>query len=297
MKKLTCIFTLILGLTQVIQSQNNVMKDENGILWKITGNGLKKPSYLFGTFHLGVKPSNKIIDSCTKFIKQVDQFYGEIDITEAGQNPQQIQQMGMLDEGIKLADLINEDDYKLLKNFMKDSVAMDESVYAQMKPMMVSILISIAYMSKMEGMDDINYSIDKELQQIASENKIEIKGFESVKNQGEIMFNKITPIDQADYLIESIKTNQFSKESIQSMIAFYNQGNLNEINKMTEQIMNTSFVDIFLTQRNEKWMQTIQPLLSENKKIFIAVGAGHLTGNKGLIKLLREKGYTVKSIL
>jgi uncharacterized protein YbaP (TraB family) len=111
------------------------------------------------------------------------------------------------------------------------------------------------------------------------------------------MFNKITPIDQADYLIESIKTNQFSKESIQSMIAFYNQGNLNEINKMTEQIMNTSFVDIFLTQRNEKWMQTIQPLLSENKKIFIAVGAGHLTGNKGLIKLLREKGYTVKSIL
>ncbi len=288
---------MILGLTQVVQSQDKSMKAENGILWKISGNGLKKPSYLFGTFHLGVKPSNTILDSCTKFIKQVDQFYGEVNITEAGQNPQQIQQMGMLDEGIKLADLISEEDYKLLKHFMKDSLAMDESVYAHMKPMMVSILISIAYMSKMEGMDDINYSIDKDLQQIASENSIEVKGFETVKDQGEIMFNKITPIDQADYLIESIKTNQYSKESIQNMVNYYNKGNLNEINKMTHQNMNSTFVDIFLSQRNENWIKSIQAIFNDNKRIFMAVGAGHLTGDKGLIQLLRDKGYTLKPIL
>jgi uncharacterized protein YbaP (TraB family) len=57
-----------------------------------------------------------------------------------------------------------------------------------------------------------------------------------------------------------------------------------------------AFTDKFLNERNMNWLPIIISQISD-KSSFIAVGALHLPGKKGIIELLREKGYTVKPII
>jgi uncharacterized protein YbaP (TraB family) len=52
---------------------------------------------------------------------------------------------------------------------------------------------------------------------------------------------------------------------------------------------------ILLYNRNRNWVQKLKTIMSE-KSVTIAVGAGHLAGEKGVIKLLRKEGYTVKPV-
>jgi hypothetical protein len=56
-----------------------------------------------------------------------------------------------------------------------------------------------------------------------------------------------------------------------------------------------SFMENFLTQRNKNWIPVIEKLIS-SQKTFIAVGAGHLPGEFGVIELLRKKGFQVEAV-
>ena len=55
------------------------------------------------------------------------------------------------------------------------------------------------------------------------------------------------------------------------------------------------FEDILLTNRNKNWVKKIKPIM-DSKNLFIAVGAGHLGGEQGLIDLLRKEGYEVEGV-
>jgi uncharacterized protein YbaP (TraB family) len=57
----------------------------------------------------------------------------------------------------------------------------------------------------------------------------------------------------------------------------------------------SAFTDILLYHRNANWVKKIKPILPD-KSLLIAVGAGHLPGEKGLISLLRKEGYTITPV-
>src|SRR6476620_5114936 len=81
-------------LTMIIsgQSSNNkksktkkkpvAAASENTLLWRISGNGLPRPSYIFGTMHLLCKDDAKLSDSLQKAIEKTDQVYFEIDLDD-----------------------------------------------------------------------------------------------------------------------------------------------------------------------------------------------------------------------
>jgi len=50
-----------------------------------------------------------------------------------------------------------------------------------------------------------------------------------------------------------------------------------------------------LEKRNTNWIPLIEKA-AQSKATFFAFGAGHLAGDKGVITLLRQKGYTVKAV-
>ncbi|MBI3234868.1 MAG: TraB/GumN family protein [Bacteroidetes bacterium] len=296
MNKKSIYLALFIGMVGLVQAQSKNMKKDQGVLWQVSGNGLTKPSYIYGTFHLGIKPADSLVKTCVKLIKKSSIFFGEIDLYENNQDVQKMSLMGTLPNQGKLSELYTPEEYILVKKYMHDSLHLEEAMYEHFKPMMVSMMISMMSLTKLEGMDDINYSIDKEFQNIAIDNHVKVQGLETVEIQSDIMFNQISLKDQAKYLLQSIETEQFSKDSIQTMIKYYYEGNLFELNKMINQSMNKNFINIFLNQRNKNWLAIILPLLKKQESIFIAVGAGHLTGSSGLIQLLRKEGYTVNPI-
>ena len=82
------------------------------------------------------------------------------------------------------------------------------------------------------------------------------------------------------------------------MLAAYNNQRLDEIEKIvnTPEFGVEDNQDILLDNRNKNWIGKLKKLLPE-KSLFIAVGAGHLIGEKGLIALLRKEGYTLTPLL
>ena len=52
---------------------------------------------------------------------------------------------------------------------------------------------------------------------------------------------------------------------------------------------------VFLDNRNNNWVPQIETLI-KNNRTFIAVGAAHLGGPNGVIRLLEARGYTLKPI-
>lgn len=91
---------------------------DNALLWKISGNGIKKPSYLYGTIHAICDPSlNKnVMDA----MKNTQQLYLEIDIDDPNMEKQMLAGMYMKD-GVTMSSLVNEEDYKIVYEFLKEN--------------------------------------------------------------------------------------------------------------------------------------------------------------------------------
>jgi uncharacterized protein YbaP (TraB family) len=101
----------------------------------------------------------------------------------------------------------------------------------------------------------------------------------------------------AEMILETIRNQEEEKESTLKLMEFYSKEKVDKLipllEKQSVEIMN--FEDVFLYNRNKAWVPKIEKEM-KNKSCFIAVGAAHLFGKKGLIELLMEAGYTVTPI-
>src|SRR5688572_32233076 len=105
----------LLGITAFSQKNSNA---ENTLLWKISGNGLKKPSYLFGTIHMLCKEDAGLSDSLKNIIKNVKEVYFEVDLDNMFEMLTVMSKMKMRGD-TTLQDLLSETDYEKVKNYFK----------------------------------------------------------------------------------------------------------------------------------------------------------------------------------
>jgi uncharacterized protein len=103
---------------------------------------------------------------------------------------------------------------------------------------------------------------------------------------------------QARGLVDAV--TDYGKEGeldMDAMMDYYVEGNLDKLLEMTtkdedDEEMAKIFNDIFLVKRNYNMADRAEPYIKKGST-FIAVGAAHLPGEEGIIKLLRKKGYKV----
>ena len=96
-----------------------VMQLNAQILWKVTGNGLKNPSYLFGTHHLIDSEKVPALQKALTFVNEVDAVVNEIDMSDMQALQMKIMKGAMM-KGQNIRDLISEEDYKLLDTEFKE---------------------------------------------------------------------------------------------------------------------------------------------------------------------------------
>ena len=97
----------------------NAQKLENSLLWKISGNGIEKPSYLYGTMH-AVCETN-IDDEVLKAFDETSQLYLEIDMDDPNLQATMMRKIRMND-GVTISSLITKDEAKKLDTFLKDNI-------------------------------------------------------------------------------------------------------------------------------------------------------------------------------
>jgi uncharacterized protein YbaP (TraB family) len=137
--------------------------------------------------------------------------------------------------------------------------------------------------------------VEQELMIIAKKQNKTISGFETIAFQAGI-FDSIPYEKQAEALLQTIDSIESYSKTFTAMLEVYQKQHLNELQHLLDQEPGFSDTkEVMLDNRNKNWVTQIKDILPQ-KNIFIAVGAGHLVGENGLISLLKKEGYTLRPI-
>ncbi len=262
---------------------------ENSTLWKISGNNLEKPSYLFGTIHLTCNAS--FDEDAKKALDETTQIVLEIDMDDPALQQKMMGDMFMK-EGKTINDFLSEEDYKIIDTFFLENLGISLKNMQNLKPFFLSTMLY----PKM--LDCPIQSYELELVKIAKTQEEEILGLETIEDQL-LVFDTIPYQDQINDLLRTAKDKlKYDKENFSKMLKLYDDEDISKLLKMIIEDENYSFgkyQDVFLNNRNKNWISKIKSY-SKDKPTFFAVGAGHLAGEEGVINLLRKAGFTVTAL-
>ncbi|WP_153797477.1 TraB/GumN family protein [Foetidibacter luteolus] len=263
------------------------------LLWEVSGNGLQKPVYVFGTIHLICAPDAKVGTTLSAVIKKADEIYFEIDMDDLGQLFSGFTMARMKNDTI-LSELYSKEDYERLGRFFDDhDMGAQLETVQRMQPILTSSLLYQLLLpcSETNGME---LAIMKE----AKPYNKEIKGLETAAFQAGIL-DEIPYSLQAKELLNMADSINDYRKMINEMIELYRQQDfekLYELSTKGELTGSEGVQDIMLYKRNANWAAQF-PAITKGKSLLIAVGAGHLGGDKGLINLLKQKGYTLRPLV
>ena len=263
---------------------------EAQLLWKISGNGLKENSYLYGTIHVMPKEKFSISTKIQQALKSSQTLAMEVDLNMDFKTKIQVAQEMIIPGGKTLEDLLNASDYKLVKSYCLDSLHMKKGKftrYIRLKPFFFSSVIAQEQMGK-------TASYEMEFNKIAKKRKMSTLGLESIQFQMQTI-NKIKVEDQAKMMMQEFEDNP--QDQFDMMLNLYLKEDLDGLFELiaseTSQIPEFNYN--FLELRNSNWIPVIQKQIAQ-KSTFIAVGAAHLPGKTGVIELLKAQGFTVEPI-
>lgn len=285
MKKHILSLLLLLGVNLTSNAQND------GILWKISGNGLTKPSYIFGTIHYHCKAASFNKPALVNAIKSSSQVALEIDLSDMTVL-MAMYAKSMQASGSSLVQLLSPADYKIIdttcRQFLDDSLANLDSK----SPL---DLLSTLYMSTaFTGCKGL--PIDFLIVEMAKKADKPIMGLETYDFQDSLL--RAIPLStQASWLVEFCKEQEKTRNDFKALQNAYDNQSCVELYKLTlENSPEFALLkEALLDNRNEKWANFLKTKM-KTESYFVAVGAGHLSGEKGLIKLLSQAGYTLTPI-
>lgn len=269
--------------------------EENALLWKITGQDLKSPSYLYGTIHLIDAEKFFLSDSARAFLNKADMVTFEINMEDMMDLSAQ---MGLLlkafmDDGKTLRDLLSEEDYELVKAHF-DKIGMPLFMLERIKPMFLTVLAGGDMSPDALNSGDM-VSYEMEIMKLAEEGHKKMGGLETMEFQMSV-FDSIPYDAQAQMLVQSIKSTNAGDEEFAKMMELYLNQDINGmVEMMGEEEGMGDYEDLLLVTRNKKWIPVMGEMMKQ-QPTFFAVGAGHLGGETGVVALLRKAGYTLQPV-
>lgn len=287
MKKLAS-FVVLLSFAIASQAQ---------ILWKVSGNGAKGDNYILGTHHIAPVA---VLDSLQDFgnaLDNADVVIGEIDMSIMS-DPMSLQQ-AMMGYIVAPADSTMS---KLLSAEQTDSVNTVLAAYtngmatlAQLDPYKPSFVgQQLAMLINMKAFPDFNSTeqLDATVQTLARKAGKPVEGLETFEFQCDMLYD--APIaEQITDLMKSVRDNEKSVVKARQLADAYLTGDLDKTQKLfDDEDMTPATRARLIDNRNDAWVKEFAKRAPE-QKMLIAVGFGHLVGEKGLLQQLRNLGYTV----
>lgn len=279
-KLLTAITLLLTG---------TVYGQDNSLLWRISGNNLAKPSYLFGTIHL-ICPADYVwTERMEASLSSSERVCFEMDLSDPDIMMQVI--TGMTDKtGKKLSDYFTPAQYKIAARYVKDSMHLDIAMFEKMKPVMLETFLSAG---NINCANPVSY--EDSIMKTAQAAGKKILGLEDPAEQ--IKALETIPVDSViASLMDDIQNGNKADTEYEKMVAAYK---LQDLPALYAMINNSPGMENekgpLLDDRNKKWVTRIMDKTAV-ASVFFAVGAGHLYGPQGVIALLRKKGYTIEPI-
>ncbi|MFD2874617.1 TraB/GumN family protein [Mucilaginibacter ximonensis] len=287
MKKIILTLFCLLVLAKTHAQTNN-----NSLLWEISGNGLKSSSYLFGTYHLVGK---NLVDSLpeirTRF-NTCDAVVGEIVMDST--MVMKLMPYMMAPDSATLDKVFTPAEYLQIDSCIKQIIHVDAKAFNRFKPSAVATMI--ATLSAPNVISPTNPAVDMYLQQEGKRRNEKIIGLETMQQQAEMLLNAPMP-EQKKQLLATVKKKDRLRTEAVKMFEIYRHQDLAGLAKMLDKNdeLTPDQTEKLLKNRNLNWMTQLPEIMGQ-QPTFIAVGAGHLVGQYGLINQLKLKGYKVTPV-
>jgi len=297
------IATLLLFTLSVLSASSQqtpkTEKKYQGLLWEISGNGLTKPSYLFGTMHVSNKLAFHLADSFYTAIKSVD-------VVALETNPANWQddyskpniydsRAGAANYAYKFLDIPN--DYLHKNTFALDKYESNIKLAMATEPAMINGMLYRTYNQGADFEEDTY--LDMYIFQTGSKLGKKMTGVENFEESEKLVAQaykdaakeKRNKSYERDYSYEDYVKSPYSIEDA------YRKGDLDMLDSLEgKQFNSKAFLEKFLYKRNEIQANSIDSIIKSKTSLFVGVGSAHLPGKRGVIEMLRSKGYKLRAV-
>lgn len=264
------------------------MAFSQSILWKVSGKNMKSPSYLYGTIHIQDARVFAFDSTVTNAFFSCEAFAMEVLLDEISMKG--VKQAMMMPKGKVLKDMLSKEDFALLDSLCKAKVGVSAVFMNGMKPFFVANAIEQADMPQ-----DKEMALDLFLLKEAREQNKLCYGVEEYMDQIKVVdaFSLKEQTEMLIYMLHDTASSRGFEEMLDAYLRF-------DLDKMTKMMQDTTlpkkFEKVLINNRNVTMAKHFEIIANEHT-LFCAVGAGHLGGKKGVIALLRKKGYTVEPVV
>lgn len=288
---ITLFFTACKGPKAVAESTDTL---PNSLLWKIEHKDMATTSYLFGTIHMIPREDFFLPTGLQDAFDKSDRVVFEINLDKMSDMNSMMGMMSglMMSDGMSLKKILSPKDYAEASAYF-EAMGMPMFLLDNVKPMFLSMLAQMNMDPEEMSSDDMA-SYEMELYDMANATSKPVGGLETMAYQMSL-FDSIPYKDQGEMLMEAIRGTDLEGDLFEETVQLYKQQDIESMVAMVGDSDSGSYEDILLNNRNRNWIPLIKKKMLQGS-IFFAVGAGHLGGDQGVIRLLRKEGYVLTPV-
>jgi len=277
-----------------------VSQRERHMLWQVSDSN--SSVYLLGSVHFADPTFYPLDTAITNAFDRSDELAVELDMSDTAvfmQIAQQSELRGKLPAGQSLAQVLPRDVKKQLDSICASWYLAPEVLYG-FKPWSAAMTLSSVAIMRL-GFDP-NLGIDFYFLRRAKESKKKVVSLESAEDQIAVLVGEGLPDSLGIYYLKStVSQMQLMDSSVTLMMGAWLKGNdslFREAMYMepdTDSLLEAQIEELVYISRNRKMADSIASFLTQDRKVFIVVGAAHMAGKgDNVLKLLRDKGLKVE---
>ena len=255
--------------------------------------GTSNRVYLLGSVHLlraQDHPLPRVIDDV---YDDAETLYMELDMDDIDPLLMQatINQLGMLDEGTSLQDVMGDDLYAEARA-MAAELEIPLEMLERTEPWLAAITIEQLALARI-GFNP-SHGVEMHLLKKATSDGKTILGFESVEQQLAYL-DGLSPEAQRALLMQTLTESATIREVMDDLILAWRSGDIDYLEQtLLDDVSGyPELYDTIVANRNRLWVDTIDELLEQGEDYLVIVGALHLVGEDGLPQLLQQRGVRI----
>jgi uncharacterized protein YbaP (TraB family) len=266
-------------------------------LWSISD--ADSTVYLFGTVHILPPELTWRTPAVDAALDDAEIVYFEADATSAEAQAQTqvlIPQLGLNEPGVTLSSLISDEAKAHIATIAERLGAPAEILAAQMDPLKPWLAnLTLAILQIQAGGYDPASGVEYKLTAAAQEAGKAFGFFETLEEQLRFFADLPMETQIADFEVGVAQMVE-NPELLSEMVQAWAVGDMATLDRVFNEDMRDSSAELYQTlivQRNQNWIPQIEAALASDQDAFVAVGAGHMPGESGVIALLEANGHTV----
>jgi uncharacterized protein len=267
-------------------------------LWKVTG--AKGTVYLFGTIHIGKPDFYPLPAIIEDSFKHADTLVEEIKIdpADATQTKSWVAEHGIYPGSETVANHLSEETISHLAVYLKQKSWQEQQVIAKMRPWAIAGIISEADQKRL-GLDPAN-GLDKHFFTEAQGSHKPVEGLETYASHLQLLSDMAADVED-NYLMTALAESEKPTSQLEELIDAWRAGDAEKIQDLMAQTIRDypqtkATMKKVLDDRNDAMAKNIEQFLTTSKTYFVAVGAAHMVGERGIVNQLRAKQFKIEQL-